>query len=252
MIHSPAESPPPRLSWVAVAGMMVVWKWLAALLLVAGMAPGALAASEAEICEMDCKEQCRVTHLFGNYVDNICYNSCLSEEHVCRAGIPAIAAACRSMSYYQQALIAVREARDRGAIPSKAACMDTNTLAAAVGEVLGDSDAVGKIVDSCGCFVCDEAFSSRPADVPPPKPAPQPQDACESVAARLAQVRRQFVPCSQTHPKYSGGWNRCMDNERNRQRWRQALLDESGQLGCYFDEDFMRWVLEGEGGGYIR
>lgn len=122
----------------------------------------AFAACENEMCEFDCKETCRRSWFGGNYVDNICYNGCLSQEHICKTiSIPAAEASCRSMSYFQQSTIAVEESRARGIITTYENCKNSNSLASSLGAAIADSDLVGKIVKACGCFICHDVFSNQ-------------------------------------------------------------------------------------------
>lgn len=114
----------------------------------------AFAGCESDLCEFNCREDCRVKVPFGNYVDNVCFNACLSREHVCKAALPAKRALCRSSLDYQETLAATREARSRGLFSTHSECRAINSWATRWAEKSGGS--IGReVFDNCGCFICE-------------------------------------------------------------------------------------------------
>lgn len=133
------------------------FRLLAASLLGFALAGTPAHACEYSQCELDCRGRCEECFLGACGTNDICFNACLSEEQVCRAGIDAENLACRSMGYYWQAYAAVKELKNRGVIRDKGQCMNASWLAGEVAARYG-TEVAGVITQQCGCHICKTLY----------------------------------------------------------------------------------------------
>ncbi len=125
----------------------------------------AFAGCEAETCEFNCRERCRRDLVVGNYVDNVCFNGCLSSEHACKAALPAARTACQGNWDYQRTLESARAARRLGILKSEAECKNFQSWTRRYVEQVG-GEIAGQITGACKCFLCEAAMSGGAGPIP--------------------------------------------------------------------------------------
>jgi hypothetical protein len=131
--------------------------FFATTLLFLGLSNSPAFGCENAECELDCRDRCEECFLGECGTEPICFNACLSEEHVCKARIDAANLACRSMTYYWQAYAAVKELKNQSVVNDKGQCMNANWLAGKVAERYG-GELAQVITTECGCHICKTLF----------------------------------------------------------------------------------------------
>lgn len=152
----------------------------------------AMAQCAALLCEMDCRERCRVQIPFGNYVDNSCYNGCLSTEQACKAALPVAKIGCEADVNYRLIVEAAKEAHKVNVVTTMGQCRDINSWVNKFMEQEG-GEIARQISNVCGCFVCEQAMAENLA--PPPPPAPlSPVTECDNARMRYVAAVNANAP----------------------------------------------------------
>lgn len=128
--------------------------------------------SSAFACGANCDFNCG--RLCANVVGvRVCtqplYDQCLASERVCDASNKAANALCRTNRTYWDVMTVVREAKNSNLIRNQEECRDQNHTAT-VFAAYAATPAAAFIADTCGCYLCEEAFRPEQAKRTPVGP----------------------------------------------------------------------------------